>query len=104
MNRLALVLAILLISSTAIAGKESLKTTYSSAEIKQQAITNVDELITKFSETNSIVLKKGADDVLFLINGKNEKLTTEAKNNAITNAKSIEVLSNGASIVVNVLS
>lgn len=103
MTRFAAVLIALLACSSVLAGELKHKATYTAESLQGQGITTVDGLISDYAKQQQIALAPKRNP-LFLVNGKQAQLSPEAMNNAVSTATSVEVMSDGDAVVVNVLS
>lgn len=103
MNRLVLALSILMISLSAVASESKIEESYSAETIKQASINSVADLISYAAKEHSALKGVNTDAVLFLKNGQRTDLTPQQQNDAIANAKTIQVMGSGSSLVINVI-
>ncbi|GAA5075231.1 hypothetical protein [Lysobacter panacisoli] len=100
MIRAATALA-LLASGFAFAGELSHKSSYSAQSLKERGIVSVQALVGEYASSNRLTLDPHKPTV-FLIDGKYQMLSAEERDSALVAAGSVEVMSDGEAVVVDV--
>lgn len=102
MTRFAIALAAVLACSSVLAGELKHRATYSAESLQQQGITTVDALVEDYAAQQHLALAPMTPP-LFLVNGIKNQLSAEAMDEAVSKATVVEVMSDGDTVVVNVL-
>lgn len=103
MKKLTLFLGLSLISAVAVAAAPSQKVTYSGASLAAEGITTVSQVVSKYSETTKIEPSQDLGKTLFLVDGLRTETTQAQADQKLADGKSVEVMSNGDAVVVNVV-
>ena len=103
MNRFILALSAFLVSSIAFAAEPTIEESYSADTIKSAGISSVDDIIAHSSKEHSNLKDVNSESILFLQNGQRVELTNKEKNEAITGAKTVQIMGSEKSLVINVI-
>lgn len=104
MTRLVIVLWALLSASTALAGDLAHKATYTDASIRENGISSVESLIREYARAQSLDLDAKSSPALFLVNGQRSELSAQGRDKAVSEARSVEIMSDDTTVVINVIS
>ncbi len=100
MNRIALA-SCLLLAGAASAGELAHRATYTASSLGERGITSVSSLIGDYAKAQNLALNTSHPPV-FLLEGKHQILTAAEREAALSGAASVELMSDGDAVVVNV--
>jgi hypothetical protein len=93
--------SVVLLAGTATAGDLSHKANYSAADLKARGIGTVAVLIDDFAKAQSLAIN-AAHPPVFLVEGRHQVLNAAERESALAGAGTVELMSDGEAVVVNV--
>ncbi|MBU8978058.1 MULTISPECIES: hypothetical protein [unclassified Lysobacter] len=100
MRRIALA-SCLLLAGAVSAGELAHRATYDAASLGERGIDSVSSLILDYAKTQNLALNASHPPV-FLVEGKHQVLTAQEREAALAGAATVELMSDGDAVVVNV--
>lgn len=102
MKKHLVAIALSLLSATAFAASSS-KTTYKAADLAHAGVHTVSQVVEKYAADTGTIAPTDSGSTLVLVDGQRDPLGATDADSKLATSKSVEVLSNGKSFVVNIL-